>query len=241
MNYKMFMRPLNWRVYSRNMFFEAMHSEWQRLLPDAKSQLESIEARLGDQAFLPSSHLVMSSFEVDPNLIRVVIVGQDPYPKPGNPIGRAFAVALGTRPLPGSLRNILKELSGDLGQPHWLDETLQTWVDQGVMLVNRHLTCSPGVAGSHQKTGWDEFTDSAISALAKLHGKKLVVLLWGNQAQQLAELCKGANIILGTHPSPLSANRGFFGSKPFSNINGILSKSGQPIIDWLGENNAPRF
>lgn len=223
------------------MFFEAMHSGWHGLLPQAKSQLELIEAKLSDQDYLPSPHLVMSSFEVDPNLIRVVVVGQDPYPTPGNPIGRAFAVALGTRPLPGSLKNILKELSADLGQPHWLDETLQTWVDQGVMLINRHLTCSPGVAVSHQKIGWDEFTDAAISALVKLHGKNLVVLLWGNQAQQLAGLCQGANLIAGTHPSPLSANRGFFGSKPFSNINGILSKSGQPIIDWLGEHNAPRF
>lgn len=223
------------------MFFEAMHPGWQKLLPVAREQLAVIEARLSGELFVPAEKHVMRAFEVDPDQVRVLIVGQDPYPTPGNANGLAFAVEPGTRPLPASLKNIFKELNADLGQPSWLDESLATWVDQGVMLLNRHLTCAPNQPGSHQDLGWAMFTESVIEQLVRLHGERLVLVLWGKQAQKLASQSAGATVLLGTHPSPLSANRGFFGSKPFSNVNEMLRKSGQPIIDWLGENVAPRF
>lgn len=218
-----------------------MHPRWQQLLAAERALLTELEQKLAHQQYLPAAENVMRAFETDPQQTKVVIIGQDPYPTEGVAVGLAFATARGARPIPGSLRNILKELQTDIGPATNLDETLQLWLDQGVMLLNRHLTCSIGQAGSHQKIGWSKITDAALEKLQKLHGSKLVVLLWGNQAQELLPKLQAASVLRGVHPSPLSANRGFFGSKPFSNINRILSEHGCEPIDWIGENVAFRF
>lgn len=218
-----------------------MHPRWQELLSDQRGLFAQIELKLGNQDFLPPREQIMKAFEADPQSVKVVIVGQDPYPTPGVAIGLAFAIRRGTRPIPGSLRNIFKELGEDIGQSANVDESLETWLRQGVLLLNRHLTCASGQAGSHHNLGWAELTDAALRALDKLHGSKLVVVLWGNQAQQLESRLGKAQVIRGVHPSPLSAHRGFFGSKPFSNINRLLSEQGLPPIDWLGEKDAFGF
>ncbi len=218
------------------MFFESMHPGWQAMLADQQSLLEFLESRLqssqdasGDIA--PPMHQVMRAFENDPTQVRVLLVGQDPYPSPGHAVGLAFAVSPETRPLPRSLQNMMKELATDLpGCSNGGD--ISRWQDQGVMLLNRHLTVAVGQAGSHSKFGWNEFTDAVIRALAATQQAKLVALLWGNHAQTLAPMLCGATILRAVHPSPLSASRGFFGSKPFSGANVALKNLGLEPIDW---------
>ena len=222
------------------MFFESMHPRWQALLADQKQVLEAIETRIlqhqnhHDSAALavtPPLQQVMRAFEVDPGDIRVLIVGQDPYPTDGHAIGLSFAVSAECRPLPRSLQNMMKELASDMpGVTNFGD--LHRWVGQGVMLLNRHLTTLVGQAAAHDKLGWSEFTDTAVAALAKLQGERLVALLWGRHAQQLAPLLGGCSVLLAAHPSPLSASRGFFGSRPFSKANAALLASGAKTIDW---------
>ena len=222
------------------MFFESMHPDWQALLADQKPVLEAIESRLLKQqnhndaaalAVTPPLPFVMRAFGDDPAKIRVLIVGQDPYPTKGHAIGLSFAVSAECRPLPRSLQNMMKELASDLPAVTGGGDLLR-WRNQGVMLLNRHLTTAVGEAGAHEKLGWAVFTDSAIRALANLHGKRLVALLWGRHAQQLEPLLGGCNVLPAAHPSPLSASRGFFGSKPFSKANAALQANGAKTVDW---------
>ena len=222
------------------MFFESMHPGWQLLLAEQKAALQNLEKLVRQQqnrndatalAVTPPMALVMRAFETDPAAVRVLLVGQDPYPTQGHAIGLSFAVAADTSPLPRSLQNMMKELASDL-PGHTVGGNLTRWQAQGVMLLNRHLTTSVGVAGAHERLGWAEFTDSAIEALAKLHGKNLVALLWGRQAQTLAPLLDDCTVLAAAHPSPLSASRGFFGSRPFSGANAALQLSGAKTIDW---------
>ena len=179
----------------------------------------------------PALPLVMRAFEVDPAEIRVLIGGQDPYPTNGHAIGLSFAVSAACRPLPRSLQNMMKELASDLPGVSAGGDLLR-WQSQGVMLLNRHLTTVVGHAGAHEKLGWSQFTDAGIIALAKLHGSNLVALLWGKQAQQLEGLLVGCNVLSAAHPSPLSASRGFFGSKPYSKANAALKAIGAKTVDW---------
>lgn len=222
------------------MFFESMHPAWQALLADQKPVLEAIENRLlqpqntQDAAALavtPPLPLVMRAFEADPADIRVLLVGQDPYPTEGHAVGLSFAVSAECLPLPRSLQNMMKELSSDIPEVSTGGDLLK-WRAQGVMLLNRHLTTAVGEAGAHEKLGWSEFTDAAIEALATMHGKRLVALLWGRQAQQLEPLLVECNVLPAAHPSPLSASRGFFGSRPFSKANQALLANGAKTIDW---------
>jgi uracil-DNA glycosylase len=231
------------------MFFEAMHPAWQVLLADQKARLEAIEKALAElpaaegssEAYLPSNQNVMRAFKADPNQTRVLIIGQDPYPTPGHAIGLAFACPIEIRPQPRSLQNIRAELDADLAvdrdqrlHPYGADSVdLSRWANQGVMLLNRSLTVSPGKPGSHQELGWLTFTATSIERLAVLRSGALVTLLWGKSAQTVAPIV-GSATLQAAHPSPLSARRGFFGSRPFSNANRLLVEWGQQPIDWFG-------
>jgi uracil-DNA glycosylase len=161
----------------------------------------------------------------------VLIVGQDPYPTPGHPVGLSFSVDPQVRPLPRSLSNIFRELVDDVGVPPPSSGDLSPWVSRGVLLLNRVLTVSPGKPGSHRGKGWEDVTAHAISALVQ-RDQPLVAILWGRDAQTLTPLLGNTQIVASVHPSPLSAHGGFFGSKPFSRVNEHLKSLGAQPIDW---------
>lgn len=215
------------------MFFEQMHPSWQAVLADQQARLAEIEAKVSaDAQIAPPLQLVMRAFEQPIEDVKVLIVGQDPYPSPGHAIGLSFAVAPEVSPLPRSLQNIMRELRDDLGKEVSNQGRLQRWSAQGVMLLNRHLSTSSGETAAHFDGGWASFTDAAIRALNRARGNKLVAILWGNEAIALRGLLPDAEVITSAHPSPLSARKGFFGSKPFSRANQALRFVGQAEIDW---------
>lgn len=210
------------------MFFEQMHPAWQQLLPEAKALLENIEAQL-PETVLPPKNLVMRAFATDPKQIKVVLLGQDPYPTPGDAVGLAFAMPVGQK-LPRSLKNIIKELEDDSGIAVSEQVDLALWQEKSVMLLNSSLTTVPNSAGAHSKLGWQDFTLEVIRALAKQ--QPLVIMAWGNHAKLIANQVQNAVVIESAHPSPLSASSGFFGSKPFSRVNKALLELGLEPIDW---------
>ena len=214
------------------MFFEQMHKSWQVALAAQRPLLERIEVDLRPifSQIAPVPELVCRAFEMPIDEVRVLLLGQDPYPTDGDAVGLAFAVAAG-RALPRSLRNIMVELASDVPEASHAGD-LSRWSKQGVLLLNRHLTTGLGSAGSHIGLGWQEFTDAAVRALAQHHGRDLVAVLWGNQARTAQPLLGAAQIVASAHPSPLSAHRGFFGSRPFSQVNEALEKVGREPIDW---------
>ena len=215
------------------MFFEQMHPSWQAALVGQRELLAEIEAKIStDAAVAPALPLVMRAFEQSVDSVRVLIVGQDPYPTPGHAIGLSFAVAPEVSPLPRSLQNMMRELRDDLGRDVSSGGDLQRWASQGVMLLNRHLTTSSGQSAAHFDAGWSRFTDAAISVLNRARGRKLVAILWGNEAISLQRLLPDVQVISSAHPSPLSARKGFFGSKPFSRTNEALTFVGEEKIDW---------
>lgn len=181
--------------------------------------------------YLPSGDLTLRAFTRPLADVKVLIVGQDPYPTPGHAVGLSFSVARNVNPLPKSLVNIYQELESDLGIPPAAHGDLSAWFNQGVLLLNRVLSVRPGAAGSHRGKGWEKFTDCAIDALVA-RNQPLVAILWGNDAQQLAPRLNGIPLIKSAHPSPLSAHRGFFGSKPFSRTNAYLTEMGVKPISW---------
>lgn len=216
------------------MFFEQMHPSWQDALKEFQPLLDEIETKLdrASNPYVPEKSLVMRAFEQPLDQTRVLIVGQDPYPTAGHAIGLSFAVNTDVKPLPRSLKNILIELKDDLGKSVTAEGDLSAWSLQGVLLLNRYLTTDLAEAGAHTEIGWSKFTDAVIRVLNRSLGRKLVAILWGNQAMQLApELCD-TMVISSAHPSPLSARRGFFGSKPFSKTNSALVAIGEQPIDW---------
>ncbi len=189
-----------------------------------------LRAQLADgRTYLPESRAILNAFTRPLADVRVLIVGQDPYPTPGHPMGLSFSVPQGT-PMPRSLSNIARELESDTGE-RLLTGDLTAWADQGVMLLNRCLTVAPGAPGSHRGKGWERFTAHAIEALVA-RGGPLVAILWGKDAQSLAPMLGDAPRIESPHPSPLSASRGFFGSRPFSRTNGFLEQQGAAPIRW---------
>jgi uracil-DNA glycosylase len=181
--------------------------------------------------YLPSGENVLRAFKQPFAGVRVLIVGQDPYPTPGHAVGLAFSVAPEVRRLPGSLVNIFREYSDDLGFPTPATGDLTPWSERGVLLLNRVLTVQPGKPGSHRGKGWEEVTDQAIRALAA-RDVPLVAILWGRDARTLAPLLEGVPTIESAHPSPYSAANGFFGSRPFSRANQLLEQEGAEPIDW---------
>lgn len=221
-------------LYARGMFFEQMHPSWQEALAGTKPILDAIEEKLAvaSAEFVPPLELVMRAFQTPLTEVRVLIVGQDPYPTAGHAIGLSFAVNTDVKPLPRSLKNILIELKDDLGRSVSAEGDLSRWSGQGVLLLNRHLTTDLAEAGAHTEIGWSQFTDQVINVLNRKLGRRLVAILWGNQAQQLAPALCDCTVTSSAHPSPLSARRGFFGSKPFSKTNAALIAVGEQPIDW---------
>lgn len=187
--------------------------------------------------YLPANENIFRAFATPMNEVKVLIVGQDPYPTPGHPIGLSFAADPTVRPLPASLRNIFTEMVDDLHVPYPANGDLRPWTHQGVMLLNKCLTVSVGRPASHRGKGWEAVTEQAITALnarTDENGRPLplVAILWGNDARNLKPLLSNTFIIESVHPSPLSAHRGFFGSKPFSRANAALLSMGASPIDW---------
>ena len=183
------------------------------------------------RGYLPAGHAVLRAFAQPLSSVKVLIVGQDPYPTPGHAVGLSFAVERSVRPLPRSLANIYRELADDLGitpPPHG---DLAGWADQGVLLLNRVLTVQPGRPGSHRGKGWERVTDLAIHTLVRREAP-LVAILWGRDAQSTRPALGSAPVIASAHPSPLSAARGFFGSRPFSRTNAALVSQGAEPVDW---------
>lgn len=216
------------------MFFEQMHPTWRAALADTSSLLAELEQKVQSRSLnlVPPLNLVMKAFETSLDDVRVLIVGQDPYPTPGHAIGLSFAVGPDVKPLPRSLKNILIELKDDLGKTVSAEGDLSKWSKQGVLLLNRHLTTDVSEPAAHSDLGWAKFTDRVIDVLNRKRGRNLVAILWGAQAQQLAPALCDCSVISSAHPSPLSARRGFFGSKPFSRANEALARVGEPTIDW---------
>ncbi|HEV7183180.1 MAG: uracil-DNA glycosylase [Actinomycetales bacterium] len=181
--------------------------------------------------YLPAGRNVLRAFQAPLDEVRVLIVGQDPYPTPGHPIGLSFAVEKDVRPLPRSLQNIYKELRDDLQlvpPPHG---DLSAWSRHGVMLLNRVLTVRPGEPASHRGKGWEPVTEHAIRTLVE-RDRPFVAILWGRDASTLKPLLGSTPTIESAHPSPLSASRGFFGSRPFSRANALLEQRGENPVDW---------
>ncbi|MEO8107207.1 MAG: uracil-DNA glycosylase [Actinomycetes bacterium] len=183
------------------------------------------------RGYLPAGDRVLRAFSLPLDAVRVLIVGQDPYPTPGHAVGLSFSVEPDVRPLPRSLTNIFVEYSDDLGLTRPTTGDLSLWASQGVLLLNRVLTVRPGAPASHRGKGWEQVTEAAIRALAS-RGGPLVSVLWGRDAQSAAPLLEGIPQIASAHPSPLSASRGFFGSHPFSRANHALVELGGDPVDW---------
>jgi uracil-DNA glycosylase len=183
------------------------------------------------RTYLPAGDRILRAFERPLSDVRVLVVGQDPYPTPGHAVGLSFSVAPDVRPLPRSLVNIFRELYDDLGVGPPTNGDLTPWADAGVLLLNRVLTVAPGAAGSHRGRGWESVTECAIKALAA-RGGPLAAILWGRDAQGLKPMLGGIPWVESPHPSPLSASRGFFGSRPFSRVNDLLVRQGGAPLDW---------
>ena len=202
-------------------------TRWRRRSPGLGTFLR--EENAAGRGYLPAPDAILRAFEVPLSAVRVLIVGQDPYPTPGDPVGLSFSVPAG-HPLPRSLQNMAKELAADTGEV-LASGDLTAWQSQGVMLLNRVLTVRPGQPASHRGHGWEEFTAHAIGALVA-RGGPLVAVLWGRDAQGLAPLLGDVPRVESAHPSPLSASRGFFGSRPFSRVNALLEAQGADPIRW---------
>jgi uracil-DNA glycosylase len=183
------------------------------------------------RTYLPAGPNVLRAFTQPLSDIRVLIVGQDPYPTPGHAVGLSFSVGPDVRPVPRSLANIYREYQADLGLPLPTTGDLSPWSERGVLLLNRVLTVAPGQAGSHRGKGWEAVTEQAIHALVA-RPEPLVAILWGRDARNLAPMLGSTPRIESAHPSPLSANNGFFGSRPFSRSNQLLSDLGAETVDW---------
>ncbi len=213
-----------------------MAADWAEALAPVDDQVAAMGRFLRDEAaagrgYQPDSERIFRAFERPLADVRVLVVGQDPYPNPTHPIGLSFAVERTVWPLPPSLVNIYVELRDDLGIVPPRHGDLSAWADQGVMLLNRSLTVRPGDSNSHQGKGWEAITERAIVALAE-RGGPAVAILWGRHAQSLKPLLGPVPWVESVHPSPLSARRGFFGSKPFSRVNRMLEEQGADPIDW---------
>jgi uracil-DNA glycosylase len=188
------------------------------------------EAAAG-RGFLPAGDRVLRAFTIPFDSIRVLIVGQDPYPTPGHPVGLAFSVEPDMRPIPKSLQNIYRELHDDLGVTPPANGDLTPWTRHGVLLLNRVLSVQPHRPASHRGKGWEQVTEAAIRALAA-RDAPLVAILWGRDAQSVRPFLGDTPVVMSPHPSPLSASHGFFGSKPFSRANALLERLGAQPIDW---------
>ncbi|WP_344304282.1 uracil-DNA glycosylase [Nocardioides bigeumensis] len=216
-----------------------MAPDWAEALAPVDEQIATMGRFLREEVaagrpYLPAGDAILRAFARPLAEVRVLVVGQDPYPTPGHPIGLSFAVARDVRPLPGSLRNIYQELRTDVGIEPPAHGDLTAWTEQGVMLLNRVLTVRPGEPASHRGRGWEAVTERAIEVLAarSAAGTPMAAVLWGRDAQSLKGLLGSVPWVESAHPSPLSASRGFFGSRPFSRVNTLLEEQGGAPVDW---------
>ena len=210
-------------------FRDQLHPGWRDLLQVSLDLLDQIEQQIKEPSYLPKHQDVMKCLTFDPSLSKVLILGQDPYPNEMDAMGLAFSTARSDGKLPASLKNIFRELSDDLGVTLPTSGDLSPWCRQGVVLLNRTLTCAEGESNSHKDIGWRDFTDQVLSILA---GQGVIAILWGKSAQEVEDYFPKSDCITSVHPSPLSAYSGFFGSKPFSRANLALLAKGLEPIDW---------
>ncbi len=215
---------------------ELVHPSWVPALEPVADRVADLGRMLREEVaagrgYLPAGDRVLRAFADPFDDVRVLVVGQDPYPTPGHPIGLSFAVDRDVRPVPRSLQNIYAELASDTGLTPPAHGDLSRWAAQGVLLLNRVLTVTPGASGSHRGRGWEDVTDAAVRALVA-RGTPLVAVLWGRDAQSLRPLLGDTPAVTSVHPSPLSASRGFFGSRPFSRVDELLARQGAGPVDW---------
>ncbi len=215
---------------------ELVAPDWAEALAPVEPTIKQMGSFLRDEiaagrTYLPAGNDILRAFREPMADVKVLIVGQDPYPTPGHPIGLCFSVAPDVRPVPASLKNIYAEMETDLGLTPPESGDLTPWTRQGVLLLNRVLTVEPGKSASHQGKGWETVTEQAIRALVA-RDAPLVALLWGRHAQTLKPMLGDTTVIESPHPSPLSASRGFFGSKPFSRANAALEAARVAPVDW---------
>ena len=211
------------------IFREQLHPSWKEALKDSLHYLDQIEEKVSKDSYLPKQNLVMQALSRDLRETKVLILGQDPYPNPNYASGLAFSIPESEIDFPPSLKNIFKELKSDMGVEAPKSGDLSPWAEEGVVLLNRSLTCRIGESNSHLDAGWRIFTDSCVSKIAELGA---VAILWGKNAQECSIYFHPDRLITSPHPSPLSVHRGFFGSKPFSRANTALVASGKSPIDW---------
>lgn len=209
---------------------------WAQALAPVEDRIAEMGQFLRDEVaagrrYLPPGDMVLRAFARPMRDVRVLIVGQDPYPTPGHAVGLSFSVSAETRPVPRSLQNIFTEYTEDLGLPRPRSGDLSPWADNGVLLLNRVLTVAPGSPASHRGKGWEAVTECAIKALVA-RDAPLVAILWGKDAGSLREWMPDVPTITSAHPSPMSASRGFFGSRPFSRANEALAELGADPVDW---------
>ncbi|MFV0533042.1 MAG: uracil-DNA glycosylase [Cumulibacter sp.] len=215
---------------------ELVHPEWLPVLAPVEANIaamgEFLRAEVAaGRSYLPSGQNILRAFSQPLSNIRVLIVGQDPYPTPGHAVGLCFSVAPDVRPIPRSLQNIYREYAADLGIDPPQHGDLSAWERNGVLLLNRCLSVQPNKPAAHRGKGWEAVTDAAIDGLVA-RGGPLVALLWGRDAQSLTPRLADTPIVASAHPSPMSADRGFFGSRPFSRVNELLQQQGGQPVDW---------
>jgi uracil-DNA glycosylase len=213
-----------------------MDAGWADALAPVEGRITQMGTFLREQVaagkkYLPAGDNVLRAFKQPFNDVRVLIVGQDPYPTPGHPVGLSFSVDPNVRNLPGSLKNIFREYCDDLGYPMPSNGDLTPWTERGVLLLNRVLTVEPGKPASHRGKGWEAVTEQAIVALAK-RDAPMVAILWGSDARKLGPMLGSIPRIESVHPSPMSAMNGFFGTHPFSRANQLLAGQGAAPVDW---------
>ena len=216
--------------------WEAVPSAWQAALSPVQETFLELDLLLSAETnsgrkIVPTTDLIFDSLQVEPNQVRIVILGQDPYPNSAHANGLAFAVSLETSPTPSSLRNIFKELDADLGGTANVKQDLKSWANQGVLLLNTSLTTTHGKSAAHATWPWTPVVNQILKSVTE-RNPNVVAILWGRAARNYSYLFNPSRIITSAHPSPLSAHRGFFGSKPFSSANAMLTLNGQQAINW---------
>ncbi|MDT0167020.1 uracil-DNA glycosylase [Actinotalea sp. AC32] len=223
----------------RRPLAELVAPDWAEALAPVEDRIRALGDALraetaAGRAWLPAPDDVLRAFRRPLADVRVLVLGQDPYPTPGHATGLAFSVAPDVRPIPRSLQNVYREIADDVGGTPGPSGDLTPWAEQGVLLLNRVLTVRAGAPGSHRSLGWQEVTAQAVRVLARRHaeGAPLVAVLWGRDAATAAPLLGDVPVVAGVHPSPLSASRGFFGSRPFSRVDALLAEQGEPPVDW---------
>ncbi|MET3774192.1 uracil-DNA glycosylase [Arthrobacter nitrophenolicus] len=227
---------------ARRPLADLVAPDWAGALAGVESELRAVLGFLADEVaaghqVLPSPSNVLRAFRQPLAGVKVLVVGQDPYPTPGHAVGLSFSVDKRTRPIPRSLANIYRELEADLGIPARVHGDLSAWAEQGVLLLNRVMTVRAGAAGSHRGKGWEKITTAAVAAVAARQSPDgapmpLVALLWGKEAESVRPLLGDTPVVSSAHPSPLSASRGFFGSRPFSQVNRLLREQGAGDVTW---------